>query len=29
MDVNTYLKDNFFPFDENNNLILKDNMYNK
>ena len=29
MDANTYLKDNFFPFDENNNLILKDNMYNK
>ena len=23
MDVNTYLKDNFFPFDENNNLVIK------
>jgi len=27
MDVNIYLKDNFFPFDENNNLVNKKNFY--
>ena len=29
MDVNTYLKDNFFPFDENNNLVIKDTFFCK
>jgi len=27
MDVNTHLKTNFFPFDENNNLVDKKNFF--
>ena len=27
MDVNTFLKDDFYPFNENNNLINKNNFY--
>ena len=27
MDVNTFLKDDFFPFNENNNLVDKKNFY--
>lgn len=29
MDVNTYLKDNFFQFYENNNLVIKDTFFCK
>ena len=29
MDVNTYLKDNFFQFYENNNLVIKDTFFVK
>ena len=28
MDKNLYLTENFYPFDENNNLIIKDNFIN-
>ena len=27
MDINTKFTENFFPFDENNDLILKDSFY--
>ena len=29
MEANTHLTGNFFPFDENNNLVYKNNFINE